>query len=248
MMRSRNLWRWRCSWSLKPKCSSKGEQAFEKWLGVGGHTSRQHTQTWGKKYHLPGKDAQFSLSPFLRVGPAGEADDADNVAALEVLVLLLEGSFARGVLQLAHDLDGNALLLGHVELEGVAALALGDDADANTHLVVLQRLALVEVLVLVDEFGELGVDVELVRVRVRLLGLLEGGDLLGADLEVLVRVELLDVILLLLLGACGQRSLLLGLLGILLALLLAALHWTRSAAATSVWRATCTQTWKSSRP
>ena len=51
-------------------------------------------------------------------------------------MLLLKGSLARGVLQLTHDLDGDALLLGHVELEGVAALSLGNDADANTHLVV----------------------------------------------------------------------------------------------------------------
>lgn len=93
------------------------------------------------------------LASLLWVGPARETNDPDDVTALEVFVLLFEGSFASGVLQLTHDLNRDALLFGHVELKSVATLALRDDPDSDTHLIVLQSLALLEIFVLLDKFG-----------------------------------------------------------------------------------------------
>jgi hypothetical protein len=82
---------------------------------------RQHLQAWCEQDHLPGEDAELALTTLLGTCPAWEPDDADDVSALDVLVLLLEGNVGLGFLQLTHDLDGDALSLAYAPL------------DRNTH-------------------------------------------------------------------------------------------------------------------
>lgn len=65
----------------------------------------QHPQAGGEKNDLSGEDTEFTLTSLLGVCAAREADDTDDVASLDVLVLLLEGYIGLGFLQLAHDLD-----------------------------------------------------------------------------------------------------------------------------------------------
>jgi hypothetical protein len=78
---------------------------------------RQHPQARCEKDDLPGEDTELALTTLLRACPAWEADDADDVSALYVLVLLLEGGVGLGFLQLAHDLDGGALSLACILLD-----------------------------------------------------------------------------------------------------------------------------------
>jgi hypothetical protein len=58
--------------------------------------------------------------------------------------------------------------------------------NADSNLCIFQCLALLQILVLVDEGGEAGVGVKLVRVRCRVLRLLERHDLLATNLIVLL--------------------------------------------------------------
>jgi hypothetical protein len=71
----------------------------------------QHPQAWCEKDDLPGKDAELALTTLLGICPAWVPDDADDVSALDVLMLLLEWYVGLGFLQLAHDLDSDALSL-----------------------------------------------------------------------------------------------------------------------------------------
>lgn len=50
---------------------------------------------------------------------SGISDSKLQTSTLDVLVLLLEGNIALGVLQLAHDLDCQAFALANVEAEGI---------------------------------------------------------------------------------------------------------------------------------
>jgi hypothetical protein len=72
---------------------------------------RQHPQAWREKNNLPGKDTELALTTLLGTCPAWVPDDADNVSALDVLMLLLEWYVGLGFLQLAHDLNSDALSL-----------------------------------------------------------------------------------------------------------------------------------------
>jgi hypothetical protein len=103
---------------------------------------------------------------------------------------------------LAHDLDGGAFCLAcntlaaasssqssvrtNIEMERIGGGSLCDDAKTNTDLLVWLRLTLLEMRVVADIVGDLVVDMELVRVWVRLLGGSECVDLVGADLKVLL--------------------------------------------------------------
>jgi hypothetical protein len=69
----------------------------------------QHPQAGCEEDDLGGEDAELTVTALLGGSAARETDDTDNVATLDVLVLLREGDIALGVLQLAHDLDGDAL-------------------------------------------------------------------------------------------------------------------------------------------
>jgi hypothetical protein len=110
-----------------------------------------------------------------------------------------------------------------------AARALVVDAPCDPDLLILGRLARLEVAELFDKLGVVVRDLELVRVRVRLGVLEQLIDVPGPDLVVLVGVEILLLLarrvlgLARCLGRCGSR---LGrLVGLLLALLLALLQF-----------------------
>jgi hypothetical protein len=72
-------------------------------------------------------------------------------------------------------------------VQRIGCRPLCHDAQTDANLLVRLRLALLEVREVAYIVGHLVVGVELVRVGVWLLGLAEGVDLVGADLEVLLR-------------------------------------------------------------
>jgi hypothetical protein len=74
----------------------------------------------------------------------------------------------------------------NVEVQRTRCGSLCDDAKTHANLLVGFCLALCEVCKVAHIVGELVVDVELVGVRVGLLGGSERVDLVGADLEVLL--------------------------------------------------------------
>ena len=71
-------------------------------------------------------------------------------------------------------------------MQRVRGRALCHDAETDADLLVGLSLSLLEVRVVANIVGELVVGMELVRVRVGLLGGAERVDLVGADLEVLL--------------------------------------------------------------
>jgi hypothetical protein len=122
----------------------------------------QVVQAGGQQDDLGSEDGQLALLALLDLGlgggPAGVADDADNVTTAEVKVLVLEGDGTLGLLRLAHDLDLDALDADVVEDELVARGALviypGTDAE-DLVLVVLAGLELAKVL---DKVAHIVVD------------------------------------------------------------------------------------------
>jgi hypothetical protein len=100
-------------------------------------------------------------------------------------VLLFEG-LASGILGLAHDLDLDTLGADIVEVQLVTGGTLGEDtaSDANGNIGLL--FALLETLIVLQELAEVGVDLELVRVGIGLLGLAQLVDFLAPNLEVLL--------------------------------------------------------------
>jgi hypothetical protein len=71
----------------------------------------QHPQAWCEEDDLAGKDTQLTLTTLLGTCAAGVPNDTDDVASLDVLVLVRKGDVGLGLLQLAHDLDRGALCL-----------------------------------------------------------------------------------------------------------------------------------------
>ena len=71
-------------------------------------------------------------------------------------------------------------------MERIGRRPLCHDAQTHANLLVRLCLALLEVREIAYIVGELVVGVELVRVGVWLLGLAEGVDLVGPDLEILL--------------------------------------------------------------
>ena len=103
---------------------------------------------------------------------------------------------------MTHDLDLGTLSLAcrllavegiivccvrtNIEVQRVGGRALCHNAETDANLLVRLSLSLLEVRVIANKVGELVVGVELVRVRVRLLGGSERVDLVGSDFEVLL--------------------------------------------------------------
>lgn len=73
-------------------------------------------------------------------------------------------------------------------MQRVGSRALCHDAETDANLLVGLSLSLLEVRVVANIVGELVVGVELVRVRVGLLGGAESVDLVGPDLEILLQL------------------------------------------------------------
>jgi hypothetical protein len=87
---------------------------------------------------------------------------------------------------LAHDLDLNTLRANVVEVQLGAGGTLGVDTASNANGNLRLLLALLETLIFLEEVAEIGIDVELVGIGIRLLGLAQLVDLLAANLEVLL--------------------------------------------------------------
>lgn len=77
---------------------------------------RQHPQTWRQEDYLAGEDTQLAFTTLLGRCASREANDANDVTTLDVLVLLLERCIGLGLLQLAHDLYRNAFCLAYTLL------------------------------------------------------------------------------------------------------------------------------------
>jgi hypothetical protein len=162
----------------------------------------QHSQARSEKDYFAREDTQLALTTLLGTCATWEADDTDDVSTLDVLMLLLKRYVGLGFLQLAHDLNLGALSLAcrllavegivvcrirtNIEVQRVGGGALCHDAETNANLLVGLGLSLLEVRVVANIVGELVVGVELVRVRVRLLGGTKCVNLVGSDFEVLL--------------------------------------------------------------
>jgi hypothetical protein len=148
-------------------------------LGGNGEQARSEEDDLGSE------DGKLSIVTVLGRGATGETDDTDDITTAEKLVLLLE-RLASSILGLAHDLDLDTLGADIVEVQLVAGGTLGEDttSDANGNVGLL--LALLEALVVLEELAEVGVDLELVRVGIGLLGLAQLVDLLAPNFEVLL--------------------------------------------------------------
>mmetsp|Transcript_7100 Transcript_7100/g.27905 ORF Transcript_7100/g.27905 Transcript_7100/m.27905 type:complete len:619 (+) Transcript_7100:390-2246(+) len=164
----------------------------------------EHVQARRQHLHVAREDGQLALLGFARV-----AADADDVSAAGRGVALLEVVLG-GVLSVRHDLDLHAVAPEIVEEELRAGRSLGHqsarDGDDDIRLNLPIRDGGRELL---DELGELRVDVELVRVRV-LAPFLALQDLVDPVGGVLSGVELALLLLLgFLLGGlgCGLGSL-----------------------------------------
>lgn len=190
-------------------------------------------QAGGEEGDFLGEERELARVAGARVGAARVALDADDVSTAQQLVLLGKGLVAGRLLRLAHDLHAHTLGADIVEAQVGSRRTLVVDAGSNVQSLLLLVLARLEVAELLLKFAQVVVDVELVRVGVGLVVLAELLDGSAADLEVLVGVQ----VSLLLLGAgslllcwwCSGRCRLLGLLGLLFALLLALLDYFLSA-------------------
>jgi hypothetical protein len=147
---------------------------------------RNCVQARSQESNLSGEDGKFTIVTVLGVSAAGETHEAHNVTSAKQLVLLLERLAGRE-LCLAYNLDLNTLSADIVEDQLVSRGSLGVDttSDANGKIGLL--FALLETLMFLDELAEVGVDMELVRVGIRLLGLAQFVDSLASNLEVLLK-------------------------------------------------------------
>lgn len=143
-------------------------------------------QAGGQKNKLSGEDRELAIVTVLGGGTAGETDNSDNITTTDVLVLLLEGGAASGELGLTHDLDLDTLGAEIIEEKLVARGALGVDTTSKADADLGLLFALGERGIVGKELAQIGVDLELVGVRVGALGLAQLIDSLAADLEVLL--------------------------------------------------------------
>lgn len=84
-------------------------------------------------------------------GHAGPTNYANDVAALDVLVLLLERNISLGILELAHDLHSQAFRLADVEAKRVRRDADRHDAQTHLHFGLAQFFSALHVLVVQQE-------------------------------------------------------------------------------------------------
>lgn len=144
-------------------------------------------QTGREEDDLASKDGQFTLvGTVLGRRAAGISNDAHNVSAAQVLMLGLEADLAGGLLRLTHDLDLGARATDVVEDELRARRPLGVDPSRHADLDVLLVLAGLQAAVFIHKRPQVRVHLELVRVRVGLLGLAQAVDPATADFKVLL--------------------------------------------------------------
>ena len=144
-----------------------------------------HVQAGGEELDVLGEDGELPT-----LGLAGVATDADNVTTADDAVDLVK--VLLGEAGIAHNLNVEALAVDVVE-DQLALGTLGHEATGHSHGDRLVSLALLDPTELLNESGDGGVNVELVRVGGLAL-LLQRLDGPGADLEVLVGVEVLLII------------------------------------------------------
>lgn len=124
-------------------------------------------QAGGQKSDLDGADGQLAGEVALalllgRVGAGGEAADADDVAAAEVKVLLIEGDgLCVTKVCLGEDLETGSLGADVVEIELAACGATNVDAAGELNLPSLVGLTVLDVLELLFELANVVGDVEL---------------------------------------------------------------------------------------
>lgn len=144
-------------------------------------------QAGGQKNELGGEDGKLTIVTVLGGCTAGETDNTNDITTTDVLVLILERNIAGDILGLAHDLNLDTLSAEIVEDQLVAggALCINTTGQADGDLGLL--LALGKGSIVLEELAQVGVDLELVGVRVGALGLAQLIDSLAADLEVLLK-------------------------------------------------------------
>lgn len=147
---------------------------------------RNGVQARRKEDDLVGENGKFTVRAVLGGSAARETDDADNVTTAQLLVLLLEGHISSSVLGLAHDLDLDTFGANIVEVQLSTGRALGVNTTGNANRHIGLLLALLQTGVILDVFAQVVGDLELVRVRIRVLGLTQLVDTLAANLEVLL--------------------------------------------------------------
>lgn len=150
---------------------------------------RNGVQARRQQNNLSSEDGKLAVIAVLRVGTTRETNNTDDIASAEKLVLLLERLASRE-LCLADNLDLNTLRTDIVEVQLVTGGTLGVDTASNANGNIGLLLALLETGVVLEEVAEVGIDQELVRVRIRLLSFAQLVDFLATDLEVLL--ECLD--------------------------------------------------------
>lgn len=150
---------------------------------------RNGMQARGQKNNLSGEDRKFTVVTVLGVSSARETHDSHNITPTKELVLLLE-RLSGGELCLAHYLDLNTLCADIVEVQLVARGTLSVDTTSNANGDIGLLLALLETLIVLEEVAEVSVDVEFVRVGIRLLGFAQLVDFLAANLKVLLELHI----------------------------------------------------------
>jgi hypothetical protein len=92
----------------------------------------------------------------------------------------------RMTLSFAEYLQSRSLALAVVESKSIASRSNGHYTDGHTNFDIVEDLSLLEMIVLLQKFAHTRIDVELVWVRVRALGLAEVVDVSRSNLEVLL--------------------------------------------------------------
>jgi len=146
----------------------------------------QCVKTGGQKDDLRSEDGELAIITVLGVGFADKASHTDDVTSAEKVMLLLEGLASR-ILCLAHHLDLDTLCANIVKDQLGTGSPLGVDTatDANSDICLL--FALLETLIVLQDVAQVGVNLELMRVGVRLLGLAQLVDFVTPNLKVLLK-------------------------------------------------------------
>jgi hypothetical protein len=143
-----------------------------------------------QEYNVLGEHAELTCIAVLGIRPAWDANDADPVSSPEQVVMFGKSSGIIGLsgeaLSFTEDLERQTFTLAIVEPERIASSSDGHDPHGHAYLHIFKHLALLEMVVFLKEFANTGVDVKLVRVRVRILGLPKLIDMSRPNLEVLL--------------------------------------------------------------
>lgn len=139
-----------------------------------------------QKDDLGGEDGEFTVRAILGVRTTREPDDTNNVTSPKLLMLIFKWHITGSKLSLADHLDLDTLCADVVENQLGAGRTLGVDATGNTDRNVGLLLTLLKAFIVLEELAQVGVDLELVWVGVRLLGLAQLVDALAPDLEILL--------------------------------------------------------------